>query len=394
MRVVDDLLADVDRRAVVRERQLHRVDGPFDAGAVAARRGQEDALDHRLDRSHGLFWTNEKAGCFGGSVQPASPDCSPRTQGQVAAVRIAQCRPSYFPAAAGTMGRSAYLFKRGKRAPPREFAANRSLSSDLGPVTSEQQALYLNVIPLLALGVIYLAAAVSLVPGLRRDRREPERTLALGFACGGAAAVVFALLILRDREPLGGNGWLGFAAILVAALPALAFFARYRRARAVGPGARGGGRSPAARGPHARGRRPGADRPGDRARSRRARGARGRRGGGEGRSRDPRDGARPRARLVPERPTRPRARAVGRDERVPRRRPAHGLRRARVAAGEPAPRRARRRPQPRVRAADRRAARAGGARPRLARSPAGVLRATRSPGCWRSPPRRHRWSRG
>ena len=46
VRVVDDLLADVHRRAVVGERQLHRVDGAFDAGAVAARRGQEHSLDH------------------------------------------------------------------------------------------------------------------------------------------------------------------------------------------------------------------------------------------------------------------------------------------------------------------------------------------------------------
>src|SRR5918995_3774241 len=33
-----------------------------------------------------------------------------------------------------------------------------------GPVTTEQQAIYLNAIPLLALGTIYLVAAVTLVP--------------------------------------------------------------------------------------------------------------------------------------------------------------------------------------------------------------------------------------
>ena len=36
VRVVDDLLADVDGLAVERERTLDRVDGPLDAGAVAA----------------------------------------------------------------------------------------------------------------------------------------------------------------------------------------------------------------------------------------------------------------------------------------------------------------------------------------------------------------------
>ncbi len=45
--VVDDLLADVDRRAVVLERTLHRLDGALDPGAVAAGRGEEDTLDHR-----------------------------------------------------------------------------------------------------------------------------------------------------------------------------------------------------------------------------------------------------------------------------------------------------------------------------------------------------------
>ena len=34
--VVDDLLADVDRRAVVLERLLDRLDGALDTGAVAA----------------------------------------------------------------------------------------------------------------------------------------------------------------------------------------------------------------------------------------------------------------------------------------------------------------------------------------------------------------------
>ena len=44
--VVDDLLAHVDGRAVVLERELDRLDGALDAGAVAARRGQEDAFHH------------------------------------------------------------------------------------------------------------------------------------------------------------------------------------------------------------------------------------------------------------------------------------------------------------------------------------------------------------
>ena len=49
--VVDDLLAHVDRRAVVLERELHRLDRALDPGAVAAGRREENAFDHIADRS-------------------------------------------------------------------------------------------------------------------------------------------------------------------------------------------------------------------------------------------------------------------------------------------------------------------------------------------------------
>ena len=43
VQVVDDLLAHVDRRAVLRERSLDRFHGPLDARAIAAGRGEEHA---------------------------------------------------------------------------------------------------------------------------------------------------------------------------------------------------------------------------------------------------------------------------------------------------------------------------------------------------------------
>ena len=98
-------------------------------------------------------------------------------------------------------------------------------------MTTEQQAIWLNAVPLLALGVVYLAAGASLVPALVRGRntiRELELALALVFPCAGAAAIVFGLLILRDREPVGGSGWPGLAATLLALVPALVLFARFR----------------------------------------------------------------------------------------------------------------------------------------------------------------------
>ncbi len=99
-------------------------------------------------------------------------------------------------------------------------------------MTTEQQAIWLNAVPLLALGVVYLAAGASLVPVFlgapRHTVRGLELALALVFPCGGVAAIVFGLLVLRDREPIGGSGWPGFAATLVALVPALVLFARFR----------------------------------------------------------------------------------------------------------------------------------------------------------------------
>jgi signal transduction histidine kinase len=143
------------------------------------------------------------------------------------------------------MGRSAHLLK------PQEWAAragNRPRIRFESPVTAEQQAIWLNAVPLLVLGAVYLAAGASLAPALMRARgsvRELELALALVFPCGGAAAVVFGLLVLLDREPVGGSGWPGLAAVLLALVPALVVFARFRERTLLltGPGlARAAGR--------------------------------------------------------------------------------------------------------------------------------------------------------
>ena len=51
--VVDDLLAHVDRRPVALERALDRLDRAIDAGAVAARRGEQDASRWLTDGFYG-----------------------------------------------------------------------------------------------------------------------------------------------------------------------------------------------------------------------------------------------------------------------------------------------------------------------------------------------------
>ncbi len=84
VRVVDDLLAHIHGRPVEGKGALDRFDGSLDAGAIAARRGQKDALHQGAARiavagegdvrSSG----NEKARRSGGSLRRALPSCSPR----------------------------------------------------------------------------------------------------------------------------------------------------------------------------------------------------------------------------------------------------------------------------------------------------------------------------
>jgi PAS domain S-box-containing protein len=102
-------------------------------------------------------------------------------------------------------------------------------------VSAESQAIYLNAIPLLALGGLYLLAAATLAPGVWRERghlRELELTLALVFPAGGVAALVFGFALLAEPQPPGGNGWIGLVAIICAAVPVAVYFAR-RNERAV-----------------------------------------------------------------------------------------------------------------------------------------------------------------
>jgi PAS domain S-box-containing protein len=101
-------------------------------------------------------------------------------------------------------------------------------------VSSANQAVFLNAIPLLAVAALYLAASVALLPSFWRERRRPsevEFTLALFFPCGGFAAAVVGAAVLIEQEPLGGNAWLAFAAIVLGLAPGIAFFARWQQRR-------------------------------------------------------------------------------------------------------------------------------------------------------------------
>ena len=90
-------------------------------------------------------------------------------------------------------------------------------------MTSETQAIFLNAVPLLVVGGLYLLAALTLAPSVWRERgriRGLELSLALVFPAVGIAAVLLGLAVLEDREPIGGNGWLALAAVIVGRPPA------------------------------------------------------------------------------------------------------------------------------------------------------------------------------
>ena len=95
-------------------------------------------------------------------------------------------------------------------------------------MSAENQAVFLNAVPLLVLAVLYLVATGTLAPSFWRERRrmgEVESALALIFPCCGLAAAAGGVLLLRDPKPLG-NTWVALAAIVVAALPAVQFLSR------------------------------------------------------------------------------------------------------------------------------------------------------------------------
>ena len=100
-------------------------------------------------------------------------------------------------------------------------------------MTPESQAIYLNAVPLLVLGGLYLLAAATLAPLAWRERTrvgDLEFTLALVFPAGGVAATIFGIAVLADAEagPVGGSAWLGLAAVVFAGVPVLLYFSRWR----------------------------------------------------------------------------------------------------------------------------------------------------------------------
>jgi flavin-binding protein dodecin len=110
-------------------------------------------------------------------------------------------------------------------------------------VSVEKQAVFFNAVPLFVLAAAYLLVGAALVPPLWRERARvtvADLALALIFPCVGAPAAIFGVLVLVDREPIGGHVWASFVGTLVALVPAVLFLLRWRErgVLTIGPRAR------------------------------------------------------------------------------------------------------------------------------------------------------------
>ncbi|HUI36445.1 MAG TPA: GAF domain-containing protein, partial [Gaiellaceae bacterium] len=111
-------------------------------------------------------------------------------------------------------------------------------------MSSEDQAVYFNAVPLFVLSGAYLMVAALLAPTLWRERRRVAVTdVALASIFPGIAipAAIFGAVVLHDRSPIGGHVWPPFVAIVIALIPALIFLRRWSEPAVVvmsGPRAR------------------------------------------------------------------------------------------------------------------------------------------------------------
>jgi hypothetical protein len=97
-------------------------------------------------------------------------------------------------------------------------------------VSHEDQAVYLNAVPLFVLAGAYLLVAFALAPTLWRERNRvgtSDLALALVFPAIGIPAAILGAVVLYDRSPIGGNVWPPFVATLIALVPAMLFLRRW-----------------------------------------------------------------------------------------------------------------------------------------------------------------------
>ena len=195
-----------------------------------------------------------KARCSGGSAQRALPDCSPcrptpgrhehgshrpvRRPYPVSASGLNRPDgPSFQPGNARDRARETRIPDRSSR--PRRLSTRdrripiiRDAQNRGRAVSTADQALFFNAIPLLALGALLGVVAVRARAAARPGGggRCPRRA-------ARSRPCLLAVAALVDGEPLGGSGWLPLPAIVLLAAPALVAM-RGRAGSATGPAAR------------------------------------------------------------------------------------------------------------------------------------------------------------
>ena len=99
-------------------------------------------------------------------------------------------------------------------------------------MSEQTQAVLYNAVPLFFLAALYGVVTAALVPAFLRERsrlRDVDFATALMFPCVGIAAAITAVLVIVDGAPVAGHPFAFLAAIVVAALPAVAFIARWKQ---------------------------------------------------------------------------------------------------------------------------------------------------------------------
>ena len=102
-------------------------------------------------------------------------------------------------------------------------------------MSAETQSILVNGVPLLVVAGAYgsLAGAVAASSPRRWGRARFARTvLATTFASLAVAAATLGALVVYEREPLAGHGWISFCAVLVLLAPPVVSLLRWRAAAA------------------------------------------------------------------------------------------------------------------------------------------------------------------
>jgi PAS domain S-box-containing protein len=98
-------------------------------------------------------------------------------------------------------------------------------------VSTTTESVLFNGVPLLVLAGAYLAVAAALVPAVWRERARAhplDVAIAAIFPAIAFTATLLGVLVLRDRQPLGGHIWLSLVAVVIALIPVLLFAVRWR----------------------------------------------------------------------------------------------------------------------------------------------------------------------